>query len=175
MDPALTISEVEAAEFDACRDALASIIMDTVEAGGEIGFISPMTRDKADRFWTDIGDSLARRERILLIARLDATVVGTVQIIIGQPENQPHRADLAKMMVAPKARGQGVGKALLAAAEVSARAAGKTLIVLDTAGDASERLYRRASWIFVGRVPGFALKPQGGLSTTNLFYKTLAA
>lgn len=100
-------------------------------------------------------------------------IVGTVQVILHQPENQPHRGDVAKMLVHRRARRQGVGEALLVAAEECARSAGKTLLVLDTASDAAERLYERQGWRQVGRIPDYALSPDGALLATTYYYKEL--
>jgi GNAT superfamily N-acetyltransferase len=115
----------------------------------------------------------ARGERALLVAEDAAGIVGTVQLVLAQPENQPHRADLAKMLVHRRARHQGVGAALLAAAEQTARDCRKTLLVLDTASTEAERLYARAGWQRCGVVPGYALLPQGGLCATTFFYREL--
>ena len=111
--------------------------------------------------------------RALLVAEDEQGIVGTVQLLLAQPENQPHRADLAKMLVHRRARQQGVGAALLAAAEQLAREGGKTLLVLDTASADAERLYARAGWQRCGTVPGYALLPRGGLCATTFFYREL--
>ena len=110
-----------------------------------------------------------------MLAASDASgsIVGTVQILLAQPENQPHRADVAKMLVRRRARRQGVGAALLAAAESCARDAGKTLLVLDTASGEAERLYAKLGWQRCGIIPGYALLPQGGLCDTTIFYRQL--
>ena len=100
-------------------------------------------------------------------------IVGTVQLVLEQPENQPHRADVAKMMVANRARRQGIGAALMQAAEQEAKARGKTLLVLDTASADAERLYARLGWQRCGTVPGYALLPQGGPCDTTYFYRVL--
>jgi GNAT superfamily N-acetyltransferase len=118
--------------------------------------------------------SSARGERVVLAAEDAAgTIVGTVQLILSQPENQPHRADLAKMLVHRRVRRHGVGAALLAAAERAARELGKTLLVLDTASGDAERLYARMGWQRCGVIPGYALLPRGGLCDATFFYRTL--
>jgi GNAT superfamily N-acetyltransferase len=100
--------------------------------------------------------------------------VGTVQLVLAQPENQPHRADLSKMLVASRARRRGLGAALLAAAEQLARDCGKTLLVLDTnTGSDAERLYARLGWARVGEIPDYSIQPHGGLRATTVFYKRL--
>jgi GNAT superfamily N-acetyltransferase len=108
-----------------------------------------------------------------LAARDGARVLGTVQLGLAQPDNQPHRADLSKLLVRRSARGQGVGAALTRCAEAAARSAGKTLLVLDTATEEAERLYERAGWSRAGTVPGYALFPDGRPCPTTYFYKAL--
>ena len=112
--------------------------------------------------------------RALLVAEDDAGIVGTVQLVLAQPENQPHRADLSKMLVHRRGRRRGLGAALLEAAEETARDCGKTLLVLDTnTGSDAERLYTRMGWIRVGEIPDFSIQPRGGLRATTVFYKKL--
>lgn len=153
---------------------LSEVLIDCVEGGASVSFMLPMTRDKADAFWRRTAASAARGERVVLAAE-DAAgeIIGTAQIILEQPENQPHRGDLAKMLVHRRARRRGVGAALLAAAERSALEAGKTLLVLDTASDDAERLYGRNGWQSCGQVPGYALLPDGRPCATTFFYKFL--
>jgi GNAT superfamily N-acetyltransferase len=112
----------------------------------------------------------------LLVAEDGAgAIVGTVQVLLVMPENQPHRGEIAKLLVHPRARRQGIGAALMAAADEAARAAGKTLLVLDTVtGGDAERLYPRLGWQRCGVIPDYALWPQGGLCSTTVFYKALA-
>jgi GNAT superfamily N-acetyltransferase len=133
-----------------------------------------MTRDKALAYWRDAADSVARGQRIVLAA-FDSTqtTVGTVQVVFAQPENQPHRADIAKMLVHRRGRRHGVGAALLVEAERHALRAGKTLLVLDTASPDAERLYVRQGWQLCGRIPDYALMPDGALCDTTVYYKSL--
>jgi GNAT superfamily N-acetyltransferase len=153
---------------------LSDVLIDCVEGGASVSFMLPMTRAKAEAFWRRTAASAARGERVVLAAE-DAAgeIVGTAQIILEQPENQPHRGDLAKMLVHRRARRRGVGAALLVAAERSALDAGKTLLVLDTASDDAERLYGRNGWQPCGQVPGYALLPDGRPCATTFFYKFL--
>jgi GNAT superfamily N-acetyltransferase len=135
----------------------------------------PLTRERARAFWRALGEYVAEGRRLLFVARDAAGIVGTVQVILSQPENQPHRADIAKMLVHRRGRQRGLGSALIRAAEDGARAAGKTLLVLDTAtGSDAERLYARLGWQRVGTIPDYALWPQGGLCATTVFYRRLA-
>ena len=122
-----------------------------------------------------MAQGVAAGERALLVAEDTQGVCGTVQLVLDQPENQPHRADLSKMLVHRRARRQGLGAALLRAAETTARECGKTLLVLDTASDDAERLYERVGWVRVGVIPGYALLPQGGLCGTTVYYRNLGA
>ena len=154
--------------------ALSDLLVDCVEGGASVGFMQPMSRAKANAFWVGVAASAARGERTLLAAYTAAgAMLGTVQIVFAQFENQPHRADIAKMLVHRRARRQGVGAALLAAAERAALSAGRTLLVLDTASRDAERLYAKLGWQPCGVIPGFALMPGGGLCDTTFFYRTL--
>jgi len=155
---------------------LCDVLVDCVEGGASVSFMLPMTRAKAEAFWREAGESLARGERVVLAAHDEAgAIVGTVQVVFAPQENQPHRADVSKMLVHRRARNRGVGAALLAAAEEHARRAGRTLLVLDTANPQAERLYARGGWQRVGVIPDYALMPDGPTCDTTLFYKALAA
>ena len=157
-------------------EGLSDVLIDCVEGGASVSFMLPMTRAKAGAFWRAMAASATRGERAVIAAEDAADgIVGTVQVIWAQPENQPHRGDLAKMLVHRRARRRGIGAALLTAAEDSARRAGKTLLVLDTASDDAERLYARAGWQRCGEVPRYALWPAGGFCATTFFFKLLAA
>lgn len=153
---------------------LSDVLIDCVEGGASVSFMLPMTRAKAESFWRRVAASLAAGERLVFVAEDAAgAIVGTVQVILDQPENQPHRGDLAKMLVHRRARRRGLGQALLAAAEEGARLAGKTLLVLDTASDDAERLYERRGWRRSGVIPNYALLPDGPPCDTIFFYKEL--
>src|SRR6266446_9118537 len=160
---------------DAQIDGLADVLIDCVEGGASVSFMHPLPRERAVAFWRRVGQGVAAGERALLIAEDAWGVCGTVQLVLEQPENQPHRAELSKMLVHRRARRQGLGAALMQAAEVTARECGKTLLVLDavTGADAA-RLYERLGWVRVGDIPGFALMPRGGLCSTTFFYRDLA-
>ena len=134
----------------------------------------PMSRAKAEAFWHATSASMGRGERVVLAAEGAAgAIVGTVQVIFAQPENQPHRGEIAKMLVHRSARRRGVGAALLAAAERSALSAGKTLLVLDTASGDAERLYARQGWHCCGQIPNYALWPDGTPCATTIYFKLL--
>jgi GNAT superfamily N-acetyltransferase len=155
-------------------DQLTNVLIDCVEGGASVSFMLPLTRDRAVAFWRRVAQGVSAGQRALLVAEDGQGVCGTVQLVFDQPENQPHRADLAKMLVHRRARRQGLGAALMRAAEQTARQCGKTLLVLDavTGGDAA-RLYERLGWVRVGEIPGFALWPQGGLCGTTYYYRNL--
>jgi ribosomal protein S18 acetylase RimI-like enzyme len=154
---------------------LADVLVDCVEGGASVGFVLPLSRARAEAYWTGALDSAARGERIVMVAeeRTTGIVVGTVQVLLTAPENQPHRGEIAKMLVHRRARKRGVAEALMHAIEIAAREVGKTLLVLDTSSADAERLYDRLGWQRVGVIPGYALWPTGGLVDTTVFYKNL--
>jgi GNAT superfamily N-acetyltransferase len=155
-------------------DALAGVLIDCVEGGASVSFMLPLTRERAVAFWTRVAAGVATGARAVLVAEDALGICGTVQLILDLPENQPHRADVAKMLVHRRARRQGVGAALMRAAEATAVECGRTVLVLDavTGGDAS-RLYERLGWVRVGDVPNFALMPDGGFCATTYYYRSL--
>ncbi len=177
MDSRITVRRIGAASAHACTDALSDVLIDCVEGGASVSFMLPLARDTALAFWRGVADGVQRGERVLLVAEGEqGQIVGTVQLITAQPENQPHRADVAKMLVRRSARRRGVAQQLMAALDDAARAEGKTVLVLDTVtGGDAERLYARAGWQRVGVVPNFALMPTGELCGTTFFYKHLGA
>jgi GNAT superfamily N-acetyltransferase len=156
--------------------ALAELLIDCVHDGASVSFMAPLAPEKAEAFWRGVAEGVAAGERLLLVAEEPGTghILGTVQLVLAQPENQPHRADLSKMLVRSSARRRGIGEGLMHAIEEEARAAGKTLLVLDTASAEAERLYERSGWVRVGAVPDYALLPEGGLCDTVFYYKQLA-
>jgi GNAT superfamily N-acetyltransferase len=153
---------------------LAGVLIDCVEGGASVSFMLPLTRERAEAFWRRVAQDVAAGARALLVAEDAHGVCGTVQLVFDLPENQPHRADLAKMLVHRRARRQGLGAALMRAAEATARECGRTLLVLDavTGGDAA-RLYEHLGWTRVGVIPGYALFPHGGLCATTVYYRQL--
>ena len=163
-----------AAVTDEQIDALARVLMDCVEGGASVSYMQPLSMDKAVAFWRRVADDVARGVRALVVATDANGIMGTVQVVLEQPENQPHRADISKMLVHRRARRRGVGAALMRGAEDAALSAGKMLLVLDTADATAERLYKRLGWTLVGVVPDFALLPQGGLCATSFYYRKLS-
>ena len=155
-------------------EELGELLIDCVEGGASVNFMLPMSRAKADGYWRAAAARLQRAELLLLAAEQAGRIVGTVQILLGQPENQPHRGDLSKLLVHRRARRLGVGAGLLAAAERCALNAGKTLLVLDTASAEAERLYARHGWQRCGQIPHYALLPDGAPCATVVLYKFLS-
>ena len=163
------ISEVEI-------QGLADVLIDCVEGGASVSFMLPLSRERAVAFWRRVADGVAAGNRVLIVAEDAEGICGTVQLIFDLPENQPHRGDVAKMLVRRRARRQGLGAALMRAAEAAAVESGKTILVLDTVtgGDAS-RLYERLGWVRVGEIPDYALFPSGGFCGTTVYYRRLGS
>ena len=175
MAEGVTVRRVGAGEAAACVEALADVLIDCVEGGASVSFMLPLPREKAVRFWRNVADGVVRNERVLLIAEdREGRIVGTVQLIMSMPDNQPHRGDVAKMLVHRKARRRGIAQRLMAALDEAAREEGKTVLVLDTVtGGDAERLYDRIGWQRVGVIPKYALMPDGEPCGTTFFFKHL--
>jgi GNAT superfamily N-acetyltransferase len=161
---------------EAQLQGLAEVLIDCVEGGASVSFMLPMTEAKARSFWTRVAEGAQRGERALLVAEDGGGIVGTVQLVLDQPENQPHRADVAKMLVHRRVRRRGVGAGLLAAVDRVAAEAGKTVLVLDTESDSdAARLYVRHGWEICGAIPDYAHLPAGGLVSTTYMYRRVPA
>ncbi|HXB70256.1 MAG TPA: GNAT family N-acetyltransferase [Candidatus Acidoferrales bacterium] len=168
------IRQLNAAEGLPYLGALAEVLLDCVEGGASVSFMAPLPRATAESFFEKVLQGVQQGDRILLAAFVDSKLVGTVQILIATPPNQPHRADVAKLLVVRSARGQGVGARLMEHVEEASRLAGKTLLVLDTAtGGNAETLYLRLGWTRVGVIPKYALFPDGTWCDTTIFWKQL--
>ncbi|WP_049735658.1 GNAT family N-acetyltransferase [Rhizobium ecuadorense] len=166
---------LSADEARAAIPALARVLVDCVAGGASVGFMQPYGPDEAELYWRDVADAVAAGGNLLLVAELEGQIVGTVQVGAAQMPNQPHRGDLKKLLVHRSARGRGLARRLMQAAEHEAARRGKTLLVLDTAtGSDAEAIYPRLGWQRVGVIPDYALWPQGGFCDTTLFYKRLA-
>lgn len=161
----------------ACIEPLAEVLLDCVEGGASVSFMWPLPRERALGFWRGVAEGVARGERVLLVAEdTEGAIVGTAQLLLSQPDNQPHRADVAKMLVHRCARRRGLAQRLLKALEDEARREGKTVLVLDTVtGGDAERLYARGGWQRVGEIPNYALMPDGQPCATTYFHKQLAS
>lgn len=173
MSEAARVRRLGAREAADAVEALADVLVDCVAGGASVGFMWPLPRNRAIAFWQRVAAAVAEGERALLVAEdAGGRIVGTVQLVLAQPDNQPHRADLAKMLVHRSARRAGVAQRLLARADEVARAEGRSVLVLDTVtGSDAERLYVRAGWQRVGSVPDYALMPDGARCATTFFYK----
>ena len=159
---------------DAEVAALSAVLIDCVEGGAGVSFMLPLSADKARAYWLRMAASVGRGERIIFAAEDESGIVGAAQLVLDMPENQPHRAEVAKMLVHRRARRRGIGAALLKAVEHKAMESGRTLLVLDTV-TASDgyRLYSRHGWQWCGEIPGYALSPDGALCPTTVFFKQL--
>jgi GNAT superfamily N-acetyltransferase len=153
---------------------LAGVLVDCVEGGASVSFMPPFGQSDAEEFYSKVAAGVDAGDRILLAAFLEGKLVGTVQIMTAMPPNQPHRAEIAKLLVLRSARGRGIARGLMEEVERQAAAAGKTLLVLDTVtGGAAERLYQRLNWVKAGVIPNFALFPDGRATATTIFWKRL--
>jgi GNAT superfamily N-acetyltransferase len=164
---------LDGAAANAAVDDLADVLADCVAGGASVSFMLPFSRDDAKAFFEKVIASVERGETVLVAAKLDGRIVGTVQLGLDMPPNQPHRGDIKKLLVHRAARNHGLGAALMARAEAEAQARGRTLLVLDTAGGEAERLYVRTGWQRVGVVPDYAMWPQGGFCDTTFFWKRI--
>lgn len=172
----MEIRRLDAAQASAHVPDLAAVLVDCVMQGGSVNFMQPYSQAEGEAFFAGVADGVAGGGVILLAAFDGARLIGTVQVHPAMKPNQPHRVDIAKMLVHSDARRRGVGEALLRAAEREALALGRTLGVLDTeTGSAGDRLYARCGWIRAGIIPDYALKPMGGLAPATFFYKRLTA
>jgi GNAT superfamily N-acetyltransferase len=168
------VETLDAATARAAVPALASVLKACVDAGASVSFMQPFALEEAQAFYRGVAEDVAAGAAVLVVARLDGAIVGSVQARPAPQPNQPHRFDIAKMLVVPHARGRGLGAALLTRAEAEALARGRWLGCLDTVtGSDGDRLYSRCGWTRVGEIPDYALWPQGGLCPTTIFYKRL--
>ena len=176
MTPDISVHQLITLDAPQHLHELSEVLLDCVEGGASVNFMAGLSMARALAFWQQVAQQVQSGERALLVAKDGAGhIIGTVQLALSQPDNQPHRADLNKLLVHRRARQQGVGEALMRAAEDLASAQGKTLLVLDTASDAAERLYLRTGWLLCGHIPGFALMPDGSPTGTTILYKSLAS
>lgn len=170
----LEIRRLASADVHEQLDGLASVLEDCVAGGASVSYLAPFSHEDARRVFKGFAAEVEQGRRLLLAAFAGGEVVGTVQVILAVPPNQPHRAEIAKLLVHRSARRRGVAQLLMERAEAEARAEGKTLLVLDTVtGDAAERLYERLGWTRVGVIPGYALYPDGRPCDTTVFWKSL--
>ena len=173
MDGAVEIRGLEAAEVDEHLDGLAAVLHDCVEGGASVSYLAPFSPADARVAFAPLAADVREGRKLVFAAFADGGVVGTVQVILAAPPNQPHRGEIAKLLVKRSARGRGVARLLMERAESGALAAGKTLLVLDTAHAHAERLYTNLGWNRLGVIPGYALLPDGRPCDTVVFWKAL--
>jgi ribosomal protein S18 acetylase RimI-like enzyme len=168
------IVSLDAPVADAALEQLAAVLVDCVEGGASVSFMSPFSQGQGLAFFRKVASAVASGDTVLLAAKLEGRIVGTVQLGLDTPPNQPHRADVKKLLVHRSARGHGVAAALMARVEEEAKRRGRWLLVLDTVpGDNGHRLYLREGWMQVGTVPDYALFPDGRLCDTAIMCKRL--
>ena len=171
------MTEVRRLHYEEARrrvSELAAVLVDCVEGGASVSFMAGYSQGEAEGFFSRVAESAGAGGRVLFAAFADGKLVGTAQLDTDVPPNQLHRADIAKMLVRRAARGQGIGKALLAACEAEARAQGRTLLVLDTMTDsAAEKMYSAAGFVKAGIIPNYAQFPDGSYGPTTFFYKAI--
>lgn len=170
-----TIVELDAAQAEAHLDELVDVLLDCVAGGASVGFMADMTPARARAFWENVVRQVGEGARHLFAALDEAGhVCGTVSLVIDMPDNQPHRADVSKMLVHRRARRQGIAERLLRALEVKARELGKTTLVLDTVtGSEASRVYERLGWQRAGDIPNYALMPDGPFCSTTYYFRPL--
>jgi GNAT superfamily N-acetyltransferase len=170
----IEIRRPRGAELHAELDGLAAVLADCVAGGASVSYMAPFSHEQARAVFEEVAAEVELGRRLLLAAYAEGRVVGTVQVILALPPNQPHRGEIAKLLVHRSARKRGIAELLMERAESEARAEGKTLLVLDTVtGDNAERLYARLGWQRVGVIPGYALYPDGRPCDTTVFWKAL--
>jgi GNAT superfamily N-acetyltransferase len=170
----IEIRRLDPSEARTQLDGLAEVLRDVVEGGASVGYMAPFSLEDARAAFDAFVAEVEQGRRLLLAAFQDGRPIGTVQIVLTLPPNQPHRGEIAKLLVHRSARRRGVAARLMEAAEAEARSVGKTLLVLDTVtGDPGERLYERLGWTQVGAIPGYALYPDGRPCSTTVFWKEL--
>jgi GNAT superfamily N-acetyltransferase len=172
----ICVRSLDAPECEALTPQLSEILIDAIDSGASVSFLGPLSRPDADSFWLIVADGIANGERLLFGAFDGEALVGTAQLALDTPPNQPHRADVAKVLVHRRARKRGVGRQLMAALESEALTRGKTLLTLDAlTGSDAERLYLACGYVRVGTIPDYALLPRGGgAAATTIFYKRLS-
>jgi GNAT superfamily N-acetyltransferase len=174
--PDVSVRRLSATEVHAQLDGLAAVLADCVAGGASVSYMAPFSHEQARAAFEAVAAEVEQGRRLVIAAFADDRLVGTVQVILALPPNQPHRGEIAKLLVHRSARRRGIAQLLMAHAESEARAEGKTLLVLDTVtGDNAERLYARLGWTRVGVIPGYALYPDGRPCDTTVFWKALDA
>ena len=168
------VRRLGADERERYLETIAAVLVDCVERNASVSFMLPFSQSAAKEFFASAFQEVGKRNRILLAAFLDGEMVGTVQMILATPPNQPHRADIAKLLVKRSARNRGIAALLMDEVEQAAKGAGKTLLVLDTVvGGSAEKLYSRLGWTRAGVIPRYAMFPDGSWCDTAIFWKEM--
>lgn len=168
----VTVLHLDTAASASAARSLGRVLLACVSAGASVSFLPSLSLDEATVFFGRYSSEVAAGDRIVLAAWLDGRLAGTVSLGLDTPPNQPHRAEVQKLLVHPDARRRGVARALMSAVETAAKTAGRTLLTLDTRSrDAAERLYREQGWICAGHIPGYSISTAGSFDSTSLFYK----
>jgi len=171
----VVVAELTPAALEAALDGLAAVLLASVLDGASVGFVLPFTLDAASGFWQAQRGAVASGEKRILVATEDNAILGTATLMVGMPPNGRQRGEIAKVLVHPAARRRGIARLLMQAAEDRARADGRRTLVLDTAGDAAEQLYRAMGWLVAGIIPNYALNIHGLPERTIFMFKELAA
>jgi GNAT superfamily N-acetyltransferase len=168
------VERIDASGFEAALPVLAELLVDAVDSGASVGFLNPFTTTDAARWWRGLAAAVSAGEVILLVARLDGAIVGTVQLHLARLPNSAHRAEVRKLLVHRRARRRGVATTLMAEVDAIARRLGRRLLVLDTiTGSEADPLYTKLGWVRAGEIPRYAGMPDGELRPTTIFYREL--
>lgn len=172
--PSIRIRILNEAETRAALPALCAILSDCVEGGASVGFLSPYPPESALPFWETVASAVGDEAVVLFAAEVDGEILGTAQLAVKLPPNQPHRGDVKKVLVHRKARGLGLGRLLMKAVEAEALRRGRFVLVLDTStGSPAEAIYERLGWSRIGVIPRYALMPDGSFCGSTFFSKAL--
>lgn len=170
----IMVKSLDAAGARSAEPALAAVLCACVDAGASVWFLPPLAPATARAFWHDAASDVAKGTRLLIAGWLDGVLSGCVTLDLAMPPNQAHRAEVQKLLVHPRARRRGLGRALMIAVETAAMRAGRSLLTLETrTGDAAEQLYRALGWTETGRIPGYAVNADGSFCDMTLFWKAL--
>jgi acetyltransferase len=174
MDNEFDIVELEHVDRDTVLDDLIALLQDAVESGASVGFLAPLGREMAAQYWREQVEEVARAKRIILVARKQGRIVGSVQLALASQQNGSHRGEVQRLIVLQAESGQGIGSALMRQLENVARRFGRTLLVLNTrAGYPPESFYCRLGYTLVGQIPGYAQNPDGSFNNTSIMYRHL--
>jgi acetyltransferase len=171
MDNEFDIAELDPADRDTALDDLIALLQDAVESGASVGFLAPLVRERAAEYWRGQVEEATHGKRIILVARKQGRIVGSVQLELASQQNGAHRGEVQRLIVLRSESRRGIGSALMRRLEDVARRLGRTLLVLNTrAGDPPETLYCRLGYTIVGQIPDYAQNPDGSFNNTSIMY-----